>query len=382
MPDLRLLSFVLALAAPPWAGLPAQSPEPADVRALLEPIRAELDVPALAACVIRRGAVVAEGAVGLRARGSEEKVTIDDLWHLGSCTKAMTATLVATFVDEGKLAWDQTLGASFPDLADTMHEDFRGATVRQLLQHRAGLPANPNQGDLWGELYAWEGTTRAARRHVAERMLAAAPLHAPGSKFLYSNAGYMLAGAVVEELADAPWEELMAERVFGPLGIDSAGFGAPGSADAVDQPRGHRAEGPGIPPGRSADNPASLGPAGTVHMELSDWARFVSLHLGARRGEAAIVSGQALAAMHDGVPREDGGRYALGFGVTQRGWADGPILSHTGSNTMWFCVVWAAPDEDFAVLAACNLGGDKGSAATDRACAALIGRFGHRVSRR
>jgi len=382
MADLRPFSLVLTLAFVSWAGPVAQSPRPVDVRAVLEPIRKELDVPALAACVIRRGAVLAEGAVGLRARGSEENVTTSDLWHLGSCTKAMTATLVATFVDEGELSWDQTLAESFPDLADAMHEGFRGATLRQLLQHRAGFPANANQGDLWGKLYAWEGTTRAARRHVAERMLAEAPLHAPGSKFLYSNAGYMLAGAVVEELADRAWEDLMVERVFAPLGIESAGFGAPGTADAVDQPRGHRAEGPGIPPGRSADNPASLGPAGTVHMEMSDWARFVSLHLGARRGEAAIVSEQALAAMHDGVPNEGGGRYALGFGVTQRGWADGPILSHTGSNTMWFCAVWAAPDEDFAVLAACNLGGDKGSAATDRACAALIGRFGPKANRR
>lgn len=382
MPDLRPLSLVLALAVMPWSGLPAQRPKPADVAALLAPIRAELDVPALAACVIRRGAVVAEGAVGLRARGSDAVVTDDDLWHLGSCTKAMTATLVATFVDEGRLTWDRTLAEAFPDLADTMHEGFRGATVRQLLQHRAGLPANPNQGDLWGKLYAWEGTTRAARRHVAERMLAEPPVHEPGSAFLYSNAGYMLAGAVVEELADRSWEELMEERLFVPLGITSAGFGPPGSHDAVDQPRAHRAEGPGIPPGRSADNPPALGPAGTVHMDLSDWARFVSLHLGASRGKARIVSEQALAAMHDSVPREGGGSYALGFGVTSRPWADGPILSHSGSNTMWYCVVWAAPDEDFAVLAACNLGGDAGAAATDRACAALIGRFGPKISKR
>ena len=77
-----------------------------------------------------------------------------------------------------------------------------------------------------------------------------------------------------------------------------------------------------------------------------------------------------------GVARASGDPYALGFAVAQRPWADGPILTHTGSNTMWFAAVWAAPDADFAVLAVCNQGGDAAAAATDAACAALIERFG------
>jgi CubicO group peptidase (beta-lactamase class C family) len=360
----------------------AQSPTRVDVGDLLEPIRAEADVPALAACVVRGGTVVARGAVGHRARGSDEEVTTTDLWHLGSCTKAMTATLAATFVDEGRLDWNQTLAEAFPGLAGGMHAQFREATLRQLLQHRAGLPANPNQGDLWSELYRWEGSTRSARRHVAATMLVAEPVHPPGSAFLYSNAGYMLAGALLEELADQSWETLMQERLFEPLGITTAGFGPPGSRDAVDQPRAHRAEGDGIPPGPGADNPKALGPAGTVHMSLDDWARFIALHVGVRGDGPAVVSDEALSALHEGVPREDGGAYALGFGVTGRRWAKGPILTHSGSNTMWYCVVWAAPEEGFAVLAACNQGGDAAARATDRACGALIGRFGPRVERR
>ena len=68
----------------------------------------------------------------------------------------------------------------------------------------------------------------------------------------------------------------------------------------------------------------------------------------------------------------DGADYALGWGVAKRPWAPGPIATHNGSNTMWFCVAWLAPDKGFAVLAATNQGGDKAAKACDQASAALI----------
>jgi CubicO group peptidase (beta-lactamase class C family) len=374
----------LALAAGPLAAQaeprPAARTE-ASLDEILEPIRAEFEVPALAALVLRDGEVRAIGSAGLRSRGDEARVTVDDLWHLGSCTKAMTATLCATLVAEGRIAWDTSLAAAFPELGEDLHEGFREVTLRQLLQHRAGLPANPTRDGLWRELYAWDGPTRAARERVVRDVLGTAPEHAPGSAFLYSNTGYMVAGAVAERVTGRSWEELMQERVFAPLGITTAGFGPPGSAEHLDQPRAHRGRLRGIAPGPTADNPPALGPAGTVHMSLRDWARFVALHLGALDGEAAILDAERLAELHEGVGRDGAEPYALGWGVAARPWAEGPVLTHAGSNTMWFAVVWADPASEFAVLAVSNQGGDQGAQATDRACAALIGRFGPRVGR-
>lgn len=352
----------------------AERAAPADIAGLLEPIREKAGVPALGACAVRGGAVVAIGAVGQRARGDDARVTVDDRWHLGSCTKAMTATLCGVLVDAGAVQWDTTLGDAFADLAPAMHGDWRDVTLEQLLTHRSGLPANPNRGTLWMRLIAWDGTTRAAREQVVREMLSVPPEHAPGSAFLYSNAGYMVAGAMLEQRTDRSWEDLMREKLFAPLGITTAGFGPPGSADVVDQPRAHRKRGSGIPPGPAADNPAALGPAGTVHMSLGDWAKFLSLHLGVLDGEAAVVTPETLAHLQRGIARDGGDAYACGFGVTRRGWADGPILTHAGSNTMWFVVCWLAPDEDFAVLAVTNQAGPAAEQATDAACAALIRR--------
>src|SRR5688500_1677689 len=75
-----------------------------DVSDRLEPYRRKHDVPALAGAGVVGDRVVAIGAAGVRrADAPEVKATIHDKWHLGSCTKAMTATMIATLVEEKKL---------------------------------------------------------------------------------------------------------------------------------------------------------------------------------------------------------------------------------------------------------------------------------------
>ncbi len=367
LPGMRMRH--LATVAAFLAALPAQ--DPADLADLLEPIRARHGVPALGAAVIRDGELAALGAVGLRRLGHPETVTANDLWHLGSCTKAMTATLLARQVEAGKLTWATTVAAALPDLATKFHADARSITVAHLLTHRAGLPGGP-PGPLWRELFRYEGSTRQARQDVLTAMLAVAPEAAPGQRFLYSNASYMIAGAIAEQTADASWEELLQKDVFTPLGITGVGFGPPGNERSTDQPWGHRrAKGQREPSPVFGDNPPALGPAGTVHMSLRDWAKFVQLHLGvAPAGKDLLLPAARLAEMR--TPPE-GADYALGWRVTKRPWAKGPVLMHAGSNTMWFCIAWLAPDERFAVLVTCNQG--EADKACDEAAGACIRRF-------
>src|SRR4051812_24042844 len=83
---------------------------PDSIDALLEPIRAKSNLPALAAAVVRSNVIIAAGAVGVRKFGAPEKVTLEDKFHIGSCTKSMTATLAAMLVSEGKISWTTTIG--------------------------------------------------------------------------------------------------------------------------------------------------------------------------------------------------------------------------------------------------------------------------------
>src|SRR5437899_4041090 len=97
----------------------------------------------MAAAVLRGGRIIAQGATGVRKRGTAERITPDDRFHLGSCTKAMTATLVAMLVEEGRLNWTTTLGELFADTVKPMHPAWEKVTLRQVLAHRAGLRHEP-----------------------------------------------------------------------------------------------------------------------------------------------------------------------------------------------------------------------------------------------
>src|SRR5438477_2595405 len=97
-----------------WAAV-AQGAAPRDVSALLAPIIGKHDVPGMVGAIVEGDAIVASGAVGVRKRGEVSKITINDRFHIGSCTKTMTATLCAMLVEEGKLSWDRTCAQAFPE---------------------------------------------------------------------------------------------------------------------------------------------------------------------------------------------------------------------------------------------------------------------------
>ena len=348
--------------------------EPIDVSAELVAVAKQHKVHGLAVAVIAGGKLTKLGATGIRANGHEAKVTVDDLWHLGSCTKAITATLCARLVEQGRLRWEMTVGESFAKDVDRVHTDLRRVTLEQLLSHRAGLPANPPPTVMRKMLASGEG--RAARELLVTDGILEQPLeHQPDTKYLYSNFGYMLAGMMAERATDKEWETLLREELFEPLGMKSAGFGPPGSADVVDQPRGHGFFGNSLPPGPTADNPRGLGPAGTVHCSMADWSKFVALHLQAARGESRLLKQESFQKLH--APRgNDKDEYALGWIVADRPWAGGQVLMHNGSNTHWFVVTWLAPKKNMAFMAACNVGPAAGGTATDAAVVVMLQQAG------
>ena len=88
----------------------------------------------------------------------------------------------------------------------------------------------------------------------------------PGSKFLYSNLGYIIAAAVVERTTGKPWEKVIAEEVFQPLKMTSADFGGTGTPGKIDQPWPHTQDGaPTGENGPAMDNPPVMGSAGRIH---------------------------------------------------------------------------------------------------------------------
>jgi CubicO group peptidase (beta-lactamase class C family) len=352
-----------------------------DVGPLLEPIREKYDLPALAGAVVLRGRMAALGATGFRKANEDVKVTGSDKFHIGSCTKAMTATIVAMLVERGKLQWDKTLAAAFPDMANDMHPDYGNITLKHLLTHRSGFPpSKPNRswpkGKSFIDMHNLPGPAIQQRLAYAGMMLSQEPEAKPGTKYVYSDAGYAIVGVIAEQAMNTPWETMMKEMLFRPLGMKTAGFGAMGSQGKINQPWQHRIiDGKlfAIEPGRFSDNPPAIGPAGTVHCSIRDWAKFIIAHLkGARGTGGLLLKPETFKMLH--TPGFDGD-YALGWDVKRRNWAGGKVLTHTGSNTMSFAVVWMAPKRDFAVLVASNQGAGDVAKGCDEAVWMLINEF-------
>lgn len=337
---------------------------PDDVSAKLEPFRAAGALPGIAGAVIRGDDLVAIGASGIRKQGDPTPVTIQDQWHLGSDTKAMTATLVGLSVDEGKMKLEDTLGALFPG----SDPGWSKVTLEDLLRHRGGAPADVPPA-IWSQMWL-DGAKPDALGKAVLAMLAMPPAQAPGT-FVYANSGYMIVGLALEKAYGKGWEEQMQTRLFAPLAMASCGFGAAGTPNVVDQPWGHKQGTPPIPvsPGPSADNPRSLGPAGTVHCSLRDWGRFLSLHLAGERGEDRLVKSATIKRLH--APPA-GGDYAAGWGVGTRSWAGGLTLSHAGSNTMNYAIVWLAPQKNVGFMVTTNIAGPAAEKQTDASLGPLI----------
>jgi len=362
----RSLTLIL-----PMANLYAEAPTPGPTLStkplseVLEVIRVEFKLPGLAAGILTSDGIKEMAAVGYRKIGDNTKVSESDHWHLGSCTKAMTATLIGILVDEGKLTWDMTLADVFPDDATQMDVAFRRITLRHLLTHQSGLPAN---GAWW--LLGKDRSPTEQRHELLRRMIKGSVSNVPESKFLYSNVGYAIAGLMAETKTGMSWESLMREKLFQPLGMEQVGFGIPGTLGEVDQPWGHQPTLLGLGPLKPVqlDNAPSLGPAGTVHASIEHWGKFIALHL---KPENSILPKEIWTQLH--TPPTDAD-YALGWSIVDRPWAGGQAWTHSGSNTVNFCVCWLAPKKDFAVIVATNSGQQNAASALDKVASQLIKR--------
>jgi len=335
----------------------------AALEAALDAVFAETSPPALAAGVVTRDGLGWADVRGVRRAGQAAPATLDDRWHLGSNTKAMTAAVFGRLVEQGRARWALPVAEALPGL--TIDPAWATTTLDDLMRHRAGLLDAGLLDQAW--LISAHGDQRPLpdqRAAFAARALGAPPA-GPAGRFAYGNGNYIVLGAAIEALTGQGWEAAMQAELYAPLGLASAGFGAPQG----EAPWGHRG-GVGVDPAGFADNPRALGPAGTAHMSLADYARFVAAMMGGAPDWLGEATRRHLLTPAAGDPPA----YAAGWGLGSAPWGGvggpGPTITHNGSNTMWFATVLAAPERGLGFVAVSNDG-----AAGQRACQSLIRRL-------
>jgi len=326
------------------------------------------NVPALGYAVVGPKGTIALEVAGRRRIDQPAPVTTDDAWHIGSNTEAMTSALYAKLVEQGRATWGAKVGWLFPDIkADPAWADV---TIEDFLSHRGGV------SDVGVIDEGWLLRTHDDRRPITDqrtemvRRILMAPPVGTHRDYEYANADYVIAGAAIERITRMSWENAITAGLFLPLGLTSAGFGAP----TGDDPWGHDIAGNGEPDPINplkgvADNPRVLAPGGQVHISLPDYVKFTQLFLTNGGGYLSQQSLMKLARPQDALLEGDG----LGWRITpNRAWAKGPVLAHEGSNTLWRALVNVAPARPLAIIVVTNCGGEPGARAVQMMSARLI----------
>ncbi len=302
---------------------------------------------------------------GMRAFDKQVAITSNDKWHIGSCTKPMTAFLIGILVDQGKISWDTKLKSLLPK-NQKMHSSLDDITIEQLLSHSSGLAdvMEPDSGKMWATLFTTEKSSKEMRSKLVSGILSLPGRFTPGSKREYSNSGYVVLGWITEQLWNMDWETISKKEIFTKLKMDSCGFGSAGveNQSTPSQPWGHELENGkliAIAPGIQSDNPPALGPAGTVHCTVNDWRKFSSIFLGNQHNQ--LVSNTTLEKLLSKAANEGPFTYSS-IGRMEKEWAKGTVFAMAGSNTYNYAIVAIAPNLNRIYTINTNAGHEKAEA--------------------
>lgn len=284
-----------------------------------------------------RGSQLELGIAGRRRVDRGTDLTGEEMFCIGSNAKSMTALIAAQLVGTGRLRWNSRLLDVEPALRAGCLPAYADTTLAQLLGHRSGVWALTQGDEVAQVLDLLDGAipeTRAAQRlALAAQVLGLPPQEGvvPGSSFHYSNAGYLLAGLMLERASGESFERLFETHVVTALQLP-ADLRAPAAVDAARQPWGHAGSPGALKP--LTEVPAELllyvdvtAAAGVAALTPRTYARWLQLHQRALRGEATVLPASYVQALRDA--RE--GDYALGWSCLQ-GRSGGRVLVHIGAE--------------------------------------------------
>ena len=349
----------------------SQTKVPTDISGDVESIRKEFGLPGIAAAVVLTDGTIVKAVAGARIAGKSDAVTFEDNFHLGSVGKSMTATMIATLVEDGELRWNTTVADVFKVIGAKIHPSLRAVTLEQLLSHRGGIPPFEDEKEsVWLALPKLKGTSTEVRYAFTEWILARGAA-SPVGEHLYSNAGYCIAAAMAERVTGQSWETLMKERLFKRADLKSGGHGWPANGRA-DQPWGHREKDGVFEPHAPNDDyqlEPFIDPAGDIYLNIGDYAKYALLHLRGLRGKPAVLKAETFKKLHEPI-----GDYALGW--NRQMVRDLPASTHSGSAGTFYAGIMVYFEKDIAIVIQINASGGKVNTARNKLYGVLLKKFG------
>jgi CubicO group peptidase (beta-lactamase class C family) len=312
-------------------------------------MRAEMQrqqVPGASLGIVRRGGAIVVKGYGEANVELKVPVTGETVFQSGSLGKQFTATAVMLLVQDGRLSLEDSITRYFPDAPAT----WRPITIRRLLTHTSGIPDYESQVANSGGDAKVIDYRRDYTEEELTRIAYALPLSfPPGSRWSYSNTGYVLLGVLIHKVSGQFYGDLLEERVFAPLGMKTARVIS--EADIV----AHRAAGYRLAHGE-LKNQEWVSPTlnstadGSLYLSMRD---FIAWDRGLR--EHAVLTAGSWEQIYTPVRLESGKTYPYGFGWDVDTSKGRPWYHHGGSWQGFKTYISRYLADDLTIIVLTNL---------------------------
>lgn len=355
------------------ATTPAVGPSPAEITKFknltdkIQKIHKDFSLPAVQAVIFDRNEVAFKYSQGLRALNSDTPIKDDDKFNIPSAGKMMTALMIGQLIDQKLIDWDTPIKKLLSSEIG-MNAALGNITIGMLLSQSSGL-IEVQKLKVWPTLNDPKISAKRGRELLAKSILSYDPQFTPGSKTRASDSGYVVLGWILEKLTNFTWEELVKNKIFLPLGMQSCGFGPPGNpkAEKPDQPWGHTMKNgqlSPVAPSLDADFPRAFASAGAVHCSSQDWSRLLKeINLGLYH-ESFLMKEETFQKLLSATQQEP--FTFSGLARYERIWSGGTTLMLSGSNMFSFSITALAPGRELALVVMINAGTPKAQEAATK----------------
>lgn len=316
-------------------------------KAYADSIQKAYRIPALAYAVLSSDSILLIEVQGLRSISNHDSVQEEDYFHLGSNTKAVTSFIAGKLVEEKKIDWETPLFELFPAWKNSSRKEYYNITLSQLLSHRAGILPFTSGIDFM-KLPEFKGDLQKQKKAFCRWLLQQERVENPEKLYIYSNASYSLAAAMLEKAGKKSWEELVEEHLKDSLKLNIH-FSWPNGKSA-NQPWGHwkiNNELSPLPPQHFYRLNPLIAPAGDLSMNIGDYSRFIQEQLRGLQGKESYLSSETFHYIHYGLPE-----YSMAWAWQFK--EEKHLSYHDGSGGTFYCSTLVIKEKDLALVIMMN----------------------------
>ncbi|MFZ5354075.1 MAG: serine hydrolase domain-containing protein [Bacillota bacterium] len=324
------------------------------IRKVIEKAREKYHVPAVSVSIVSSEKILLSIQSGVRVYGTSERVTREDYFHIGSCSKSILVYIAAKQVERGLLGWDTKFFDLYPELKKEALEAYHEITLEDLFLCRAGIKPYTSGDETYPDLSGSENQQLDFIRYLVQLPPSAKKTVSGGFEFLYSNAGYAMASAMIERATDLSYQNLIDKYLNKELELDVF-IGWPNKIN-IKQPSGHYLNKNNTLEVFGVDSeysiPSLIEPAGNISMKPKDFERYVQLHL-------CGLTGSSKQLKHDTFKYIDTGHKGFALGVTNGKILNNSYVCFDGSAGTFYARGVIIPESDLGLAIMINSGSAK-----------------------